>query len=190
MTQIINPKTGLIFMKVGIHDGEPFEEILERKKREIKEAGVSFWGYGGGTCHPSNQVQPFARLRIEEGERIYLIMEEIDSNHQPTKKVAKNYSTDGIVWKPIPEGVEVRGSRYAIVLDDLSEGDLDIDLSEYEVGYGPSRGKLATDYIKGRVDKGCLQKIQKELTEGARIKEIKKINHYGNLVDPFAVFVK
>lgn len=104
MSRIISPKSGLLFMKVGIHDGEPFEEILERKRREMKNAGVSFWGYGGGTCHPTNQVQPFARMKIEENENIYLVMEEINSKHAPTKKVAAQYSEDGINWKAIPNG--------------------------------------------------------------------------------------
>ncbi len=190
METIFSPESGLIFMKVGVHDGEPFEEILERKRREITDTGVSFWGYGGGTCHPLNQVQPFARLKIEEREKIYLVMEEIESHHAPTMKVARQYSSDGIIWKPIPKGVEVRGSRYAIILDEIRAGDLDLDLSHYVVGYGPSRGKMATEYIKGRVDKGCLQLKQDFIPDETTNEDIKKITHFGKMVDPYAVFVR
>lgn len=190
MGKIIKPNNGIIFMKVGVHDGEPFEEILERKRKEIESAGVSFWGYGGGTCHPSNQVRPFAKLKIEEGERIYLVMEEIESHHAPTKKVASRYSINGINWKPIPDDIKVTGSRYAIILSEIREGELDIDLAQYEVGYGPSRGIAATDYIKGRVDKGCLQ-MKHDIEDGGIIRsDVKKITHFGEIVDPYAVFVR
>ena len=48
----------IVFMKVGRHAGETFEEILERKQREYERAGRIFWGYGGGTMHPTQKVQP------------------------------------------------------------------------------------------------------------------------------------
>ena len=190
MGKIIKPNSGLIFMKVGVHDGEPFEEILERKRKEIERAGVSFWGYGGGTCHPSNQVRPYAKLKIEEGEKIYLVMEEIESHHAATKKVASQYSIDGISWVPIPDGINVTGSRYAIILSEIREGDLDLDLGRYEVGYGPSRGKVAADYIKGRVDKACLQMKPGFKDVEIIAKDIKKITHFGEMEDPYAVFVR
>ncbi|MFH1982976.1 MAG: hypothetical protein ABIL58_14135 [Pseudomonadota bacterium] len=186
----IKPDSGLIFMKVGVHDGEPFEEILKRKRQEIEKAGVSFWGYGGGTCHPTHQVQPFAKLKIEEGSNIYLIMEEIHSNHQATSKVASHYSRNGIDWEPIPDGIEVRGSRYAIVLDEIQDGDLDIDLNSYTVGYGKSRGKIAADYIKGRVDKACIERMGAQASIKPIPKSLRKATHFGQIVDPYAVFVK
>jgi hypothetical protein len=104
--------------------------------------------------HPISKVQPFAHHRIEErGEEIVLVMETIVSNHFE-EAVAKEFSEDGIIWKAIPKGIEVRGSRYALVLDEIKEGDLEVDLGEYRVGYGPSEGKPAPLYLKGRVDKG------------------------------------
>jgi hypothetical protein len=188
MSSDIKSNTGLIFMKVGIHDGEDFNEILERKKEEIRQTGMSFWGYGGGTCHPIQQVQPFAKMNILEGNDIYLVMEEINSHHSPTMMVAKQYSIDGITWSRIPDKISVRGSRYAIILDELEAGDLDIDLAEYEVAYGPSRGKQAPEYIKGRVDKACLNK--RSTTNMDHVKIEKKINHIARLKDPYAVLVR
>lgn len=186
MTNIITPNSGLLFMKVGLHAGEPFEEILERKRREYQRAGVIFWGYGGGTCHPTNAIQPFAKMKVEEGNDIYIVMEEINSNHPPTKILADEYSVDGMHWQPIPAGIEVRTSRYAVVLDELQEGDLNIDLSEYEVAVGPSTGKVASNYIRGRVDKACLTKRQ----EHSETKELKVIHHMARIVKPYAVFLR
>jgi hypothetical protein len=50
----------LIVMKVGVHMGEPWEAIIDRKLAEEQAAGVAYWGYGGSVCHPITQVQPFA----------------------------------------------------------------------------------------------------------------------------------
>lgn len=188
MKQKLNPNDGLIFMKVGIHDGEDFQEILERKRHEYKQEGFSFWGYGGGTCHPTKQVQPFSRMKIKEGANIMLVMEEINSNHGPTNLVAKEYSKDGQLWLPIPQGIEVRGSKYAIVLDELHEGDLDLDITDYQVDIGPSRGKVASEYVQGRVDKACISHRKTEIPVEKPM--IKKITHIAKLKEPFAVFVR
>jgi hypothetical protein len=188
MNHIITPNSGLLFMKVGLHAGEKFEQILERKKREYKKEGMIFWGYGGGTCHPTHVIQPFARMKIEEGNNICIIMEEIESHHPPTKIVAKEYSEDGIRWLPIPPGIEVRGSRYAVVLDELQDGDLDIDLSEYSIAAGPSIGKVASEYIGGRVDKACITRIEQR--SAILSPKIKKIRHIAKIKAPYAVFTR
>ncbi|MFH1674464.1 MAG: hypothetical protein ABIF87_13700, partial [Pseudomonadota bacterium] len=176
--------------KVGLHAGETFDEILERKRREYQEAGVIFWGYGGNTCHPTQAIQPFARMKLEKGQNIYIVMEEIDSHHPPTKIVAEEYSADGIHWQPIPVGIEVRNSRYAVVLDELQDGDLDIDLSEFNVAVGPSMGKAASDYILRRVDKACITKSQEPSALRIPQTTIKKIRHMAKIVEPYAVFLR
>lgn len=188
MTLLTEPDAGLLFMKVGLHAGEKFEEILERKRREYQNAGMIFWGYGGNTCHPTNIVQPFARMKLEKGQNIYIVMEEIDSRHRPTRILASEYSIDGVRWQPIPAGIEVRDSRYAVILDQLQDGDLDIDLSAYDVAVGPSMGKAAGDYILGRVDKGCFTKGQGPTA--LRGPHMKKICHMAKIVDPYAVFLR
>lgn len=149
----------IVFMKVGRHAGETFDEILERKRREYERAGRIFWGYGGGTMHPTEKVQPFVRMHLRRGQSVRLVMQEIDSQHPNTEVYATHYSKDGVTWERMPKDVHVRGSRYALVLDQIEEGDLNLDLSEYQVGVGPSAGKPAADYIRGRVDKGCLERV-------------------------------
>src|SRR5438034_11140870 len=105
--------SSFVFMKIGNHAGETFEEILVRKQREIELAGRSFWGYGGRTCHPVTQVQPFARGVARERGPVYLLMEYIDSKAEPDIVQPTEYSADSVRWQPIPDGINVIGSRYA-----------------------------------------------------------------------------
>ena len=149
------PPDAFIFMKVGDHAGESWEQILERKQREREQAGRIFWGYGGSTCHPLRQVQPFARLHVGQTGRIQLLMEPVHSRAKPEIVPAKEFSKDGVHWERLPDGIEVIGSRYAFVLDEIRPGDLDIPLEDFEVGIGMSRGRAADQYIGNRVDKGC-----------------------------------
>jgi hypothetical protein len=175
-------------MKVGLHAGETLDQILERKKREYDQAGMIFWGYGGSSCHPSRTVQPFAKLKVQEGHGIYIVMQEIESHHPPSNIIANQYSEDGISWKPVPKGIVVRGSRYAVVLDEIKIGNLDIDLSEYNVGAGPSTGRTASEYLRGHIDKACIHKSPKPT--GNSENQIKHIAFYAKIKSPFAVFTR
>src|SRR5579862_2250925 len=136
MTKLNLTDSSFIFMKVGNHAGESFEDILERKRREHKIAGMTFWGYGGVACHPINQVRPFAMEQIQKKGAIYLLMTFVNSNdHQPVLP-AKEYSIDGVNWKKIPKGIEVTGSKYALVLDEINPTDLTINMDQFMVGIG------------------------------------------------------
>jgi hypothetical protein len=178
----------IIFMKVGRHAGETFEKILERKQREYERTGMIFWGYGGGTMHPIQRVQPFARMRVEHGKTVSIVMEEIDSRHPDTEVFATHYSSDGVNWERVPKDIQVRGSRYALVLNELQEGSLDIDLRDYRVGAGPSEGALAAGYVRGRVDKGCLER--REEVDESESSRIIRVRHAAVLKEPFAVLLK
>jgi hypothetical protein len=178
-----------IFMKVGNHAGEGWEDILTRKRKEIEKAGVSFWGYGGTTCHPINHVQPFARLSIRQQNGIFLVMQPINSNAQPDIVPARQYSADGIIWQPIPKDILVTGSRYALVLDEILPSDLELDLRSFEVGIGPSEGRPAEQYLRARIDKACLAKSNQSRlsvsTTGGR-----KIGYVAKLKEPYAVLLR
>ncbi|MFI5396695.1 MAG: hypothetical protein ACHQ9S_14265 [Candidatus Binatia bacterium] len=187
MTIVAADLGSIIFMKVGHHAGETFEAILERKRREYDAAGRIFWGYGGGTMHPLNRVQPFVRMRVQHGERVSLVMQEIISRHPPTEVFATHYSSDGTTWLPMPDGVRVRGSRYALVLDQLEEGDLDIDLSSYQVGAGPSTGRNGANYIHGHVDKGCLEHVTYQQAGPSHVIHAR---YAAALKEPYAVLLK
>lgn len=180
-----------LFMKVGDHAAESWEQILERKRREYEEAGQIFWGYGGNACHPINQIQPFAKLALKELDDVVLVMEYIRSNADPDIVPATEYSKDGVVWEPIPKGIKVTGSRYALVLDEIQPGDLDISLNMFEVAVGPSAGKPAEAYLQGRTDKACFVKSREpRLVNAPPEKLIRKANFVAKLKDPYAVVLR
>lgn len=180
-----------LFMKVGNHAGETWDQILTRKKREFDQAGMIFWGYGGNACHPISQVQPFSRASIAEQGSIYLVMQPIDSRAEPDVVEATEYSADGIEWLPLPRGIKVTGSRYALVLDEIKPGDLEIPLNQFEVGIGPSIGRPAEAYLKGHTDKACLIASGKpRLTDMPSSKLLRRIEYTAALKDPFAVLLR
>ena len=178
----------LIFMKVGTHAGESFEQILERKARELRDAGRIFWGYGGAACHPFQQVQPFAKLSLRDQTGIMLVMEFIDSKANPEIVPATEYSEDGITWQTVPKGIRVTGSRYALILDEIKPGDFILPTSDFAVGIGPNRGKIASDYLKGRVDKACLTRVVNNVP--AESLPHKKISYTASLLSPYAVMLR
>ncbi len=182
-------RDALIFMKVGNHAGETFEQIIARKRRELEAAGRIFWGYGGNTCHPIYHVQPFCRIHLRGERGIYLLMECIDSRAVPEVAEAREFSVDGIRWEPLPQGVSVIGSRYALVLDEIVPGDLDLDLEDYVVGVGSSRGKRAQEYLRGRVDKGCFERAV-DIKPSSERGSAKHVSYMAKLKDPFAVLLR
>ncbi|MDE3113170.1 MAG: hypothetical protein KGK34_09540 [Chloroflexota bacterium] len=183
----LRPGSGLIFMKVGTHAREPLPDIIARKRREIEEAGRSFWGYGGATCHPLTTVQPFARDFVKRDGVIYLCMQPMDSHHFALPARAREYSADGVKWQTIPDKINVRGSRYALIVDDLRQEEFELPLERTRVAVGNSVGRPGSEYITGRVDKACL-----EFVEGAASDETRS-THIGlvaRLVEPYAVLVR
>lgn len=181
---------GLIFMKVGLHAQESIEDIIARKQKEYEETGSIFWGYGGGTCHPLTMVQPFAKEVEARGEQVLIIMQKMDSKHKAPPEVAKEYSDDGVVWKPIPKGIEVRGSRFALVLDELRLEEFEVDIGELEVGVGPSRGKRGDQYMVGQSDKGCFFHAERKIPVAPEDRKMKTVSLVARVKSPFAVFVR
>jgi hypothetical protein len=175
-----------LYMKVGNHAGEGFDAILARKRKEREVAGQTFWGYGGSACHPLNQVQPFARHYVKTQGKIYLLMEPMDSRANPALDPAKIYSANSRDWHPIPTGVNVTGSKYALVLADIIPVDIELALNQFTVGWGPSKGKAASDYLGARIDKGCLVRASGQV--GGEVVK-KRVKFAAELVEPYAVLL-
>lgn len=189
VNEIVKPGAGLLFMKIGTHANERLADIIARKSKEIRDTGFGMWGYGGNTCHPASMVQPFGRMFAQRGQPIHLCMEEVNSNHFG-EGVAAEFSVDGIKWQDIPQTIEVRGSRFALVIEDLHEDEFILPLDQTRVPVGPSTGRLGSRYIKGRVDKACLEVIDApELTNEADPRSL-GINLVATLKDPYAVFLR
>lgn len=181
---------GLLYMKVGLHAQESIEDIVARKQREYDEAGMIFWGYGGNACHPLTMVQPFAKEIEKNGNEVLIIMQKMDSKHAAPPEVAREYSDDGVDWKPIPKGIEVRGSTFALVLDKLEIQEFDIDLGELQVGVGPSRGRRGDRYITGQSDKGCFLYVPRDVPIAPEERIIRRIGLVAKVMAPHAVIVR
>ena len=178
-----------IFMKVGHHSGESLESIMERKQREITEAGRTFWGYGGSVLHPINQVQPFAKKWVHQEGTIRMLMTPTLSKTDPHIRPAIEFSCDRRKWEPIPSEICVTGSRYAIVLDEIKPVQLELDLGHFEVGIGPSRGRNAAQYVKGHQDKGCFVTAHSTAGDSDDSRRSVQIGWEARLAAPYAVFV-
>jgi hypothetical protein len=189
MSLIIKPGGGVLYMKVGTHAQETLEDIIARKTKEIEDAGVAFWGYGGNTCHPQSIVQPFAKTYEERGQKIYLVMQRMDSKHRAEPIRAEKYSVDGLTWKEIPQAINVKGSRYALVIKNLHPEEFDLPLDRTKVALGTSMGAVGSKYISGRVDKACFE-LTDEVLGKTGPNEVVHINLVAELVDPYAVYVK
>ncbi|MDP2359029.1 MAG: hypothetical protein Q8M31_23630 [Beijerinckiaceae bacterium] len=190
MRAIIKPGAGILYMKVGVHAQEDLETIIARKTKEIDETGLGMWGYGGSTCHPRTMVQPFAEIFKERGQPIHLVMQEVTSRHFAEPIRADQYSPDGIRWVDIPEKIHVRGSRFALVLKSLERREMTLPLDQTRVPVGPSMGRIGSRYMRGQVDKACLEILDHaEAVNEGDPKEI-AISLVAELAAPYAVFLR
>jgi hypothetical protein len=186
----INEGDAILFMKVGTHAAEPLADIMERKRREISDAGFSMWGYGGGTCHPVTVVQPFAAAQASSGRVIKLCMQPMESKHRADPVEAEAYSVDGMEWLPVPEGIHVLGSRYALCIRQLEEVAWKLPLSQTRVAMGNSRGRPGGAYIKGRVDKACLEVVSADEEEQSLQETPIDIGVVAEVIKPYAVLLR
>ena len=170
----------IIIMKYGVHAGEKVDDIMSRKIKEIKNNGFCFFGYGGSFIHPTNQVQPFCK-----DKDVYLLLTRTKSNYTKNTSKSLYYSVDKNEYLEIPNSINVYGSKYALVLDELIKYDKDINLCEYEVGIGNSKGKTLSEYFRYRVDKACA--VYKGKSSN---KKIIHIDYIAKLKYPYSVFVK
>lgn len=174
----------VLYMKVGTHAQETLADIIERKRQEIEDEGYAMWGYGGNTCHPTSMVQPFAEAASGP---IRLIMHPMLSKHFADPIRAEEYSADGTHWRTVPSGINVLGSRYALCINSLEEVDEELDLSETQVAVGNSRGRAGVEYVRGRVDKACLEIV--DPAPGYEPRPI-RIGLMADLVKPYAVLLR
>lgn len=173
-------------MKSGVFAGEPLERILERKLGEVRDLGRFFWGYGGSICHPRSQLVPHAQAAAASGGLSHLVMSHTTSQLHQDAKPATEFSRDGVSWEPLPSGINVLGSRFAVVCGAPKQVNYELDLSRYRVSIGPSAGRLLSDYIRARVDKACAQLDEALASCGPRV----RIFWQAPVVEPYAVLLR
>ena len=179
----LRPGAGVLYMKVGTHAQEELPDILIRKSKEVEQAGFAMWGYGGNTCHPTTKVQPFAKAA---NQPIILIMQRMESRHFAEPLRAEEFSADGIHWNRIPTAINVVGSRFALCIDTLTEVEETIDLGQMRVAIGNSQGLSGSQYVRGRVDKGCFEVADSVLGVSKPV----DIGATAKLVAPYAVLLR
>lgn len=190
MNDIIKPGAGILFMKVGTHAQEDLAAIIDRKSKEIEDEGFAMWGYGGSTCHPLSMVQPFAEMFQQRGAPIHLVMQEMNSKHSADPVRADQYSMDTINWIDIPPGIHVLGSRYALMLKSLDRQTFKLQLDQTRVPVGKSTGRAGNRYLRGQVDKACLEVLDhREISNEDEAKEV-EISLVAELKAPYAVFLR
>ena len=145
----------VMLMKFGTHGNASPHQIILDKTSDLLASGVFFWGYGGSTCHPENQVQPFLNQVAKNGENVYLVLSPIasvwDGNASQRSLFSRNFED----WIRLPDGVTVSGSKYAVICDEITICEEVIDLSNYEVSVGPHAGRPVSSYLRGRNTKAC-----------------------------------
>lgn len=171
-------------MKVGMHAQESLDDILQRKQAEIDRVGYAMWGYGGPTCPPA-RVQAHAESCAAAGRVIRLVMEPVNSKHDRPPKRASHFSLDNQNWQPVPHGIDVLGSKFALCIANLREVDEELPLGATHVTIGPSRGKVGAAYIKGQIDKACLEVVP-EAGDGRTA----SIKLEADLISPWSVFLR
>jgi hypothetical protein len=83
----------------------------------------------------------------------------------------------------------VAHALYALVLDKIEPTNIEINLEQYVVGIGHSRGKNASEYLQGRIDKGCLTAASaSSVSLGPALK--KSIKFWAKLLEPYAVLLR
>ena len=185
------PPAAALFMKIGVHGSESLDDILARKAREYETSGRILWGYGGTVLHPATQVQPFAAECTKRLGSVYVLMERLPKPrryHIPNTDTATHYSANGTDWERLPESVQT-GPAYALVLDEIIPVNREIDLRDYRVGIGHNKGRNATDYIRWRVDKGCLV-YAGPMPDHPPAEQPVSIAYAARLLDPYAVFLR
>jgi|SRR5208337_5383944 len=190
MNSVIKPGAGVLFMKVGQHAQEDLETIIARKRKEIEQAGFGMWGYGGSTCHPQSMVQPFAETFAARGEPIHLVMKEMTSRHFAEQVRANQYSADNVKWENIPRAINVLGSRYALVISSLDRCEMTLPLDQTRVPIGPSMGRIGSRYLRGQVDKACLEVLERPEAVNEGDPRDVAINLVAELKAPYAVFLR
>lgn len=178
LPELLQPAHAVV-MKVGFHGTEEWGDILARKLREERMAGFCLWGYGGATCHPTRQVQPFARSK-----NVTFVAIPTSSRFTDAGARVHQMSSDGTDWRDLGEDQVVRSSRYALCLANLRMTDQAIPLAEYVVGIGAKRGVRASDYMRYRCDKAC---VSRALRSGD---ELRTVSLLADLTFPYAVFLR
>ncbi len=180
-----------IFSIIGEHAKETKENILSRKKKEIKETGRSFWLIRSVKAKVED-IQNICQLAQSGHKKIFCFFLEPSQKNgaQPTKTeaIASQFSADSLQWKNIPKGIKVTGKidkrTAALVFKNLEicPAGAEVDLWEYSNFLNP------IEPIRFSLGASTFCSIKK-YNPGLKSRK-RRIVAKGELVYPFAVWLK
>jgi hypothetical protein len=135
-------------------------------------------------------VQPFAESFAAQGKPIHLVMHQMTPRHFAEPLRADQYSADNSTWTDVPRPINVLGSRYALVIKSLERCEMKLPLDQTRVPVGKSMGRIGSRYLRGQVDKACLEVIEKpELMNEGDPRDI-EIDLVAEVEQPYAVYLR
>jgi hypothetical protein len=179
-----------IISVMGDHAGEDVDTIFDRKTNDINRAGKTFWLMKSPKARPA-QVQ-----KICKPSPIYIFFVEpaTRGGARPTTTgdAAKEYSSDGQLWHPIPEGLSpVTGKldkgAAALVFDLMTtvvSGTLDLwDYADFSDEQKPMKFILGCSTV-------CA--VKKDMTShpGRMKSRYREIISVARLAEPFCVWLR
>jgi hypothetical protein len=111
-------------------------EVIGNRPRPLREFDQIFIKADDIVQQAIRSVRPSVSAHAEAGRTVNLVMQKMTSRQFAEPDLAEEYSEDGVNWRPVPRGVEVRGSRYAMVLGTLKDEDVFLNLNALQVWDG------------------------------------------------------
>lgn len=177
-----NPRSVVIGV-VGDHANETLRDILDRKIRDVRSCGKTFW------VVKSWQAPPDSIQRL--GKKFHDVpVYFVNGGAKPTKSASllKEFSSDNREWSTLPNGigpVSGRGSSHALVLSELEwVGDEEqLDLWQFANFENPSAA------IKTYRGGSTVCAIRKEIRTGM-VSRWRRLIAKGRLKSPYAVWMR
>ena len=179
---------------IGPHAEETTTAILDRKIKDIRIAGLTFWLIKSRQAKPK-MVQQICLEAHTKNAKCYCVLIEPSSKYSvsPTKEhcYAKEYSKDGVVWHPLPKELspvtgKIDNASYALVFKQLKLVTDYIDLWQYADFFNRN------DPVRIIRGSSTVCAIRKSLSNDAdKIKShIRRVVAIGELCDPFCVYLR
>ncbi len=184
----------VVISVIGPHADESEEEILERKRKEIKEIGNSFWLHKSYNAKP-DIVQNLCKEALKERNAPICIFIQASSKKgaQATKQGdrMREFSVDRKQWKRIPAGILVTGSpknAFIMIFNklDLIKEKKCLDLWNYSLFGFPGK---AIKIALGASTICCLKESSKDDPNKMK-SNLRKVVAIGKLAYPFAAWVR
>ena len=175
---------------MGAHAGEDAAVIFERKIEDCRAAGRTFWVAKSAKARPQ-QVQAFCGSG--RGYVIFVEPATPGGARATTESAsAKEYSPDGIVWSPLPEGLgpvtgQMDAHAAALMFDRLTtDVDRTIDLWAYADGANPD---LPLRFTLG-LSTACAARKDMSQYPGRMKSRYRRVVVAAQLAEPYCVWLR